>query len=68
MPRFGARVVDADLEHREAALQLESAAHRAFAGAEFGFEKPVYLNGETTLRELDRSARHRASVVVSCGS
>jgi len=45
--RFGACVVDADLKHREAALQLESAAHRAFAGAEFGLEKPVYLNGET---------------------
>jgi hypothetical protein len=27
--RFGACVVDADLKHREAALQLESAAHRA---------------------------------------
>ena len=64
VPRLGGGVVDADLKHREPALQFDRAVLCAFFGGELGLQSSINFEGKTGFRHFDRSAGHSESIVI----
>jgi hypothetical protein len=49
VPGFGARVIDANPQVWETALQRDGAGFGAFSGIEFGFNSPIDLKSESSV-------------------
>jgi hypothetical protein len=58
VPGFGARVIDANPQVWETALQRDGAGFGAFSGIEFGFNSPIDLKSESSGWKLVGTRSH----------
>ncbi len=58
MPRLRLRVIEANSERREPALQLDGTVLGTLSGIEFGFDSPIDFEGKPAFRRFVGTKRH----------
>ncbi|MEH2513979.1 hypothetical protein V1291_005333 [Nitrobacteraceae bacterium AZCC 1564] len=66
VPQLRRSVIDADLQRRKAAFQLDCAPFGAFLGTEFGLDATIDLERIPGLREIRGMKNHVVSPATSC--